>query len=98
EFPDARMIDRFRSRATELARPLLARGRLRTVFRLARRAESAARGDQFIRAGNWYGNQTTWRMCCDLNRCLYYSDRQGLHLDAPAPVRTVLTVIDGVLA
>ncbi len=37
-------------------------------------------------------------MCCDLNRCLYYSDRNGLHLDAPAPVRTVLTIIDGVLA
>ena len=37
-------------------------------------------------------------MCCDLNRCLYYSDRDGLHLDAPAPVRTVLTIIDGVLA
>jgi uncharacterized protein (DUF362 family) len=37
-------------------------------------------------------------MCCDLNRCLYYSDRSGLHLDAPGPVRTVLTIIDGVLA
>jgi uncharacterized protein (DUF362 family) len=37
-------------------------------------------------------------MCCDLNRCLYYSDREGLHLDAEAPVRTVLTIIDGVLA
>jgi uncharacterized protein (DUF362 family) len=37
-------------------------------------------------------------MCCDLNRCLYYSDREGLHLDAPEPVRTVLTIIDGVLA
>jgi hypothetical protein len=37
-------------------------------------------------------------MCCDLNRCLYYSDAKGLHLDAPAPVRTVLTLIDGVVA
>jgi len=98
EFPASRLIDRLRSRATEIARPLLARGRFAGLFRAVRRVENAARGDQFIRSGNWYGNRTTWRMCCDLNRCLYYSDARGLHLDAPAPVRTVLTIIDGVLA
>lgn len=98
EFPENRLIDRLRSRATEIARPLLARGRMLKLFQAARRVETAARGDQFIRSGNWYGNRTTWRMCCDLNRCLYYSDRDGLHLDADAPVRTVLTIIDGVLA
>jgi len=37
-------------------------------------------------------------MCCDLNRCLYYSDAHGLYLEAPTPVRTVLTVIDGIVA
>ena len=98
EFPSNRWIDRMRSRATEIARPLLARGRMLKAFQMVRKVESATRGDQFIRSGNWYGNQTTWRMCGDLNRCLYYSDRDGLHLDAPAPVRTVLTIIDGVLA
>ncbi len=98
EFPANRLIDRLRSRATEIARPLLARGRGLKIFQLARRVETAARGDQFIRSGNWYGNRTTWRMCCDLNRCLYYSDRNGLHLDHDGPVRTVLTLIDGVLA
>jgi hypothetical protein len=36
-------------------------------------------------------------MCCDLNRCLYYSDREGLHLEAPEPVKKVLTVIDAVV-
>ena len=98
EYPDDRLIDRLRSRATEIARPLLAQGRLLGLLRWVRRVETATRGDQFIRSGNWYGNQTTWRMCCDLNRCLYYSDANGLHLDAPGPVRTVLTIIDGVLA
>lgn len=98
EFPDGRLIDRLRSRATEIARPLLARGLLRGAFRMVRRVESAARGESFVRSGNWYGNRTTWRMCCDLNRCLYYSDRFGLHLDAPRPVRTVLTVVDAVVA
>jgi uncharacterized protein (DUF362 family) len=98
EFPGRSWIDRARSSATELARPLLRRGIGLGLFRAARRLENAARGADFVRSGNWYGNQTTWRMCCDLNRCLYYSDAQGLHLDAPAPVRTVLNVIDGVVA
>jgi uncharacterized protein (DUF362 family) len=98
EFPKGRLIDRLRSRATEVARPFLARGRGLGLFKMVRRVESATRGDAFIRSGNWHGNRTTWRMCCDLNRCLYYSDRSGLHLDAPAPVRTVLTIMDGVVA
>jgi len=98
EFPGNGWLDRMRSRATEVARPLLARGRGLGFFRIARQIESSTRGGDFIRAGNWHGNQTTWRMCMDLNRCLYYSDRHGLHLDAPAPVRQVLTVLDGVVA
>ncbi len=98
EYPGSAWIDRVRSRAAELARPLLARGLATRVLRWARRAEFATRGDAFIRSGNWHGNQTTWRMCIDLNRCFYYSDAQGARFDAPAPVRTVLTVLDGVVA
>jgi uncharacterized protein (DUF362 family) len=37
-------------------------------------------------------------MCCDLNRSLYYSDTKALALGAEAPVRTVLTVLDGIVA
>ncbi|MCG8589134.1 MAG: DUF362 domain-containing protein, partial [Proteobacteria bacterium] len=73
EFPENRWLDRWRSLATEIARPLLAKGRFVRFFQLGRRLESATRGDDFIRSGNWYGNRTTWRMCCDLNRCLSYS-------------------------
>jgi uncharacterized protein (DUF362 family) len=98
EHPSGRLLDRLRSRATELARPLLHRGRGVRFFRTARRLEKRARGEDFIRSGNWYGNRTTWRMCLDLNRCLYYSDRKGVHLDAEKPVRTVLTVLDGIVA
>jgi len=98
EFPEARWLDRLRSRATEATRPWLARGRALGLFRLARRLEATARGDSFIRSGNWYGNRTTWRMCLDVNRCLYYSDAKGVYLDASSPVRRVLTVIDGIVA
>ena len=98
EFPEHRLIDRLRSRATEWARPRLQQGQGLALFRLARRAERATRGDDFIRAGNWYGNRTTWRMCLDLNRCFLYSDAKGLHLDAPQPVRKALHVLDGIVA
>jgi uncharacterized protein (DUF362 family) len=98
EFPGGGLLDRARSAATEVARSLLARGIGTKLVRLVRRAENAARGDAFIRSGNWHGNRTTWRMCLDLNRCLYYSDKHGTHLDRDAPVRRVLTVLDGVIA
>jgi uncharacterized protein (DUF362 family) len=97
EFPGDRHFDRARSRLTDVARALLKRGTAIGPLRLARRTERALFGEDFVRSGNWYGNRTTWRMCLDLNRCLYYSDAKGLHLDASAPVRRVLTVLDGVV-
>ena len=98
EFPGNAAVDRVRSFATEVARQVLKRGVGNRLVRWVRRAENAARGQDFIRSGNWHGNRTTWRMCVDLNRCLYYSDADGPHFDAEAPVRTVLTVLDGVVA
>ena len=98
EYPGRGTADRLRSRATEVARGLLKRGLGTRAVRAVRRAENAVRGADFVRSGNWHGNRTTWRMCIDLNRCLYYSDAKGEHFDAPAPVRRVLTVLDGIVA
>ncbi len=98
EFPDRKLLDRVRSRLTEIARPFLKRGIATGVFRFYRRIESATRGATFIRSGNWYGNRTTWRMCIDLNRCLYYSNAQGNFFGAKEPVRKVLTILDGIIA
>ncbi|MFP6640584.1 MAG: DUF362 domain-containing protein [Myxococcota bacterium] len=98
EFPGRALRDRGRSKLVELARSLLKRGRGTRLARNYRKFEIATRGDDFIRSGNWHGNQTTWRMCADLNRCVYYSDAQGTYLEAPAPVRTVLTLMDAIVA
>jgi uncharacterized protein (DUF362 family) len=98
EYPGDALVDAARSRASEVARRWLARGRALGLLRLARRAEGALRGDAFVRAGNWYGNDTTWRMVLDLNRCLYYSAADGPRLDAERPVRRVLSVLDGIVA
>jgi hypothetical protein len=98
EFPGSNWIDRTRSRASEIARRWLARGGRTGFVRLIRRAESTIRGDAFVRAGNWHGNKTTWRMCLDLNTCLYYNDKVGEHFDSAEPVRKVLSVADGIIA
>ncbi len=53
-------------------------------------------GDTTIRSGNWHGNDTTWRMAIDLNRCLLYGNSDGsLRSDNP---KRYYSVIDGIVA
>lgn len=49
-----------------------------------------------VRSGNWYGNDTTWRMVLDLNRILFYGDSAGAWHDQP--VRRFFSVVDGIVA
>ncbi|HEY3246197.1 MAG TPA: DUF362 domain-containing protein [Phycisphaerae bacterium] len=49
-----------------------------------------------IRSGNWYGNDTTWRMVLDLNRILFYAHADG-NLRARPP-RRLFSVVDAVVA
>ena len=52
-------------------------------------------GDKVIRSGNWHGNDTTWRMVLDLNRCLLYGNPDGtLRRDNP---KRYYTLIDGIV-
>jgi len=46
--------------------------------------------------GGWYGNDTVWRMCLDLNKILLFADRQG-HLH-DLPQRVTLHLTDGIIA
>ena len=48
-----------------------------------------------IRSGNWYGNDTVWRMVVDLNRVLLYADAEGAVHDKPQ--RRVFSVVDGIV-
>lgn len=68
-----------------LAKPLLA---------LGKRAFGDTNTDT-VRSGNWYGNDTTWRMVIDLNRILAYADRDG-HL-RDHPTRSVFYIVDAVI-
>lgn len=66
------------------------------LFRLAKTIAKPIWGDtrQKIRSGNWHGNDTTWRMVHDINRCLFYSD--GKKFPTPEPKR-FFAVVDGIV-
>ena len=48
-----------------------------------------------IEDGDWYGNDTVWRMVLDLNTLLFYADRQGVLCDQPQ--RRYFSLIDGII-
>lgn len=46
-------------------------------------------------AGNWYGNDSTWRMAVDLLKIFIYADKEGnLH---STPVRKIFSLVDGII-
>jgi len=101
QFPDDRLkrrLERACVRAFRKLFPLL--GPLRSL--LARPVQGLGKrvfGDtnvDTIRSGNWFGNDTTWRMVADLARIFLYADENGcLH---GRPVRRCLNIVDGIVA
>jgi len=51
--------------------------------------------DKKINPGNWYFNDTIWRVIIDLNRILLYADKDGTI--GPEQKRKYFSVIDGVI-
>jgi uncharacterized protein (DUF362 family) len=52
--------------------------------------------DRVVRSGNWWGNDTLWRMILDLNRILLYARPDGSVADTPQ--RTAVSLVDGIVA
>jgi uncharacterized protein (DUF362 family) len=48
-----------------------------------------------VRSGNWYGNDTCWRMVLDLNKCFFFFDGDGNPRQSP---RRYLCLLDGIIA
>jgi uncharacterized protein (DUF362 family) len=52
-----------------------------------------------VRSGNWYGNDTIWRMILDLNKILLYADSKGNMSSAGfAGARRYIGIVDGIVA
>lgn len=69
---------------------LLARRLKRLAYRLFGQTH------QVVRSGNWWGNDTIWRMILDLNAILLYADRTGTV--EPGRRRRFFSVVDGIRA
>jgi uncharacterized protein (DUF362 family) len=70
------------------------------TMRRARRIGMPLFGDSttVIRSGNWHGNDTTWRMCLDLNKALLYGALDGSLRTADLSQRKAyLCFTDGIL-
>ena len=71
------------------------------MLRLARKIGRPVFGDteQVIRSGNWWGNDTVWRMCLDLNKIVSYGNADGSFRPAsPANRKRHCVLVDGILA
>lgn len=99
---DARLEDSFRDLMLRhasgrvglklLGRPLkaVARGMLKPAMaRLSPDQVAVVEGD-------WYGNDTVWRMALDLNQVLAYADQHGRLQETPQ--RRYLSLVDGIVA
>ena len=54
---------------------------------------------EVIRSGNWYGNDTLWRMVLDLNKVLFYAEPDGRLREPGATSRKrYLSLVDGIIA
>jgi uncharacterized protein (DUF362 family) len=51
--------------------------------------------EEIVRSGNWYGNDTVWRMILDLNKILLYFDSEGQNMKNK---RKILCVVDAIIA
>ena len=67
------------------------------VYRRMRAVGKAALGDSrsVVRNGNWFGNDTCWRMVLDLNNAFYYTSVEGVRHSVRRS--RVLNIVDGIV-
>ena len=92
---ERRIVPWFRrlSRSVPVVGPLVHRG--------ARRVGGRVFGDteEVVRSGNWWGNDTIWRMCLDLNKLALYGAVDGtLRPPGAAGRKRYLAIVDGIVA
>lgn len=99
EYPNPSIARRFERMAVRLARSIALHvpGVGAQIAQSLRKVGTPVFGDgaQKIRSGNWYGNDTCWRMVLDLNRCLLYGNADG-SLRRRDPKR-YYSVVDGII-
>ena len=99
EFPPGARGARIQSHAIRAFKRALARrggkgGRLAKAVKRTGKAIFGAT-EEVVRSGNWYGNDTAWRMVLDLNKVIRWFDGDGARRSSP---RRMLCIVDGIVA
>jgi uncharacterized protein (DUF362 family) len=99
QFPKANTKRNLENKIVLEAKELLAT-RNKFVKFLARKFKGLAylvfgKTNEVIRSGNWYGNDTVWRMALDLNKILFYGNPDGtIRYSNP---KRFFSVVDGII-
>jgi uncharacterized protein (DUF362 family) len=102
QFPSLTLKRRLEHRAARTLRrvALAMPGLGNWALQKARRSGKRVFGDteKVIRSGNWHGNDTTWRMCLDLNKLVLFGNSDGsFRRPAPDQRKPYLSFVDGVI-
>ena len=100
QFPDERTKQKLERILVRAARRIMLRfpgigPRLMKVLRPGAESVFGSTSD-VVRSGNWFGNNTTWRMALDLNRCLLFGNPDGTLRDQSQPKR-YYSIVDGII-
>jgi uncharacterized protein (DUF362 family) len=98
EFAESAWTNRIQSRGIRAFKWALAGHSVRNsaVFGVLKRGGRHVFGDthSVVRSGNWYGNDTAWRMTVDLNRGFMHFDADGQRI---GQTRRYFTIVDGIV-
>lgn len=98
EFPTDAHRSNLESRANRLYKRVLTRsgGKGGALARLAKRTGTLIFGGTSaqVRSGNWFGNDTAWRMVLDVNKALFGFDAQGAPRSVPL---RFFCLVDGII-
>lgn len=53
--------------------------------------------EEIVRSGNWYGNDTVWRMTLDLNKILMYGNSDGTFRRNFSERKRFFSIVDGII-
>jgi uncharacterized protein (DUF362 family) len=102
EHPNPSALHRLERIAVRSVRQLLAFGGVGAkLMRRARKIGEGVFGDTetVVRSGNWWGNDTIWRMCLDLNKIVMYGKSDGtFRPDALGNRKRHFVLVDGIIA
>jgi uncharacterized protein (DUF362 family) len=95
-FRDIMLSHRYGRHVLRLVGPPLRVSGRRLIQSVCARLRPSALPEATVVEGDWYGNDTVWRMALDLNRVLMFAGRKGEL--TPQPQRHYMAIIDGIVA